>query len=169
MTEEPCVLSLRGLAHHVGRFDLGPIDLALPEGSITALIGPNGAGKTTLIDLTYGLGHAGTGSITIAGFSVSGDLVAMRQRVAYVSPELAFAGFGRVGAPNDNPPIRSRRDNPNNSSRRAHSAARPDRGIVVWRAHPAVADHGAGARYRCAAPRRADHRARRRRATSPVC
>ena len=98
MTEEPCVLSLRGLAHHVGRFDLGPIDLALPEGSITALIGPNGAGKTTLIDLAYGLGHAGAGSITIAGLSVPGDLVAMRQRVAYVSPELAFAGFGRVGA-----------------------------------------------------------------------
>ncbi len=98
MIEAPVVLSVHGLAHRVGRFDLGPIDLDLPDGSITALIGPNGAGKTTLIDLVYGLGQAHTGRITIAGSTLPRDLVAMRQKVAYVSPDLAFAGFGRVGA-----------------------------------------------------------------------
>ncbi len=98
MTDDPSVLSVRGLAHRVGRFDLGPIDLDLPEGSITALIGPNGAGKTTLIDLVYGLGQAKAGRIVMGGLSLPRDLVALRQRVGYVSPELAFAGFGRVGA-----------------------------------------------------------------------
>jgi ABC-2 type transport system ATP-binding protein len=98
MTDEPSVLALRGLAHRVGRFDLGPIDLDLPAGSITALIGPNGAGKTTLIDLAYGLGQADAGDIALGGLRLPGDLVALRQRVGYVSPELAFAGFGRVGA-----------------------------------------------------------------------
>ena len=98
MTDDPSVLSVRGLAHRVGRFDLGPIDLDLPEGSITALIGPNGAGKTTLIDLVYGLGQAKAGRIGMGGLSLPRDLVALRQRVGYVSPELAFAGFGRVGA-----------------------------------------------------------------------
>jgi ABC-2 type transport system ATP-binding protein len=94
----PSVVSLRGLAHRIGKFALGPIDLDLPEGSITALIGPNGAGKTTLIDFLYGLGLPDAGRISLAGLGVPGDLVAMRQQVGYVSPDLGFAGFGRVGA-----------------------------------------------------------------------
>ena len=98
MTDEPSVLALRGLAHRVGRFALGPIDLDLPAGSITALIGPNGAGKTTMIDLIYGLGQADAGQIAIGPLILPDDLVSVRQRVGYVSPELPFAGFGRVGA-----------------------------------------------------------------------
>jgi ABC-2 type transport system ATP-binding protein len=98
VTDVPSVVALRGLAHRLGRFELGPIDLDLPEGSITALIGPNGAGKTTLIDLAYGLGLPRAGSITMAGLHLPADLVALRERVGYVSPDLAFAGYGRVGA-----------------------------------------------------------------------
>jgi ABC-2 type transport system ATP-binding protein len=77
---------------------LGPIDLDLPEGSITALIGPNGAGKTTLIDLMFGLGQPRAGTISLAGLHLPGDLVSLRERVGYVSPDLAFAGYGRVGS-----------------------------------------------------------------------
>jgi ATP-binding cassette subfamily B protein len=44
---------------------LGPIDLHLPAGSVTAIVGPNGAGKTTLVNLLLGLRRPTGGSITI--------------------------------------------------------------------------------------------------------
>ncbi len=44
---------------------LGPIDLHLPAGSVTAIVGPNGAGKTTLVNLLLGLRKPTGGSIWI--------------------------------------------------------------------------------------------------------
>ena len=44
---------------------LGPIDLHLPAGSVTAVVGPNGAGKTTLVNLLLGLRKPTGGSIWI--------------------------------------------------------------------------------------------------------
>ncbi len=44
---------------------LGPIDLELPSGSVTAVVGPNGAGKTTLVNLLLGLRRPTEGSILI--------------------------------------------------------------------------------------------------------
>lgn len=86
-----------GLAHRIGRFQLGPIDLAVPDGSITALIGPNGAGKTTLLDLMFGLGQPQGGRVVFSGLE-AGDPVLVRQRVGFVSPDLSYASWGRVGS-----------------------------------------------------------------------
>ena len=49
------ILSARQLV--VGRpdFRMGPFDLDLPPGSVTAVIGPNGAGKSTLLQTLAGL------------------------------------------------------------------------------------------------------------------
>jgi ATP-binding cassette subfamily B protein len=44
---------------------LGPIDVALPAGSVTAVVGPNGAGKTTLVNLLLGLRRPTGGEILI--------------------------------------------------------------------------------------------------------
>ena len=98
MTDNAPVASFRGLAHRVGRFALGPLDLDLPAGAITALIGPNGAGKTTLIDLVYGLGQPRAGTVALGTLTMPRDVVAIRQRVGHVSPDLGYAGFGRIGA-----------------------------------------------------------------------
>ena len=38
-----------------GAIAVGPVDLAIEEGSTTALIGPSGAGKSTLLRLFNGL------------------------------------------------------------------------------------------------------------------
>ncbi len=49
---------------------LGPIDLDLPAGTVTALVGPNGAGKTTLVNLLLGLRVPTTGTVLVDGVSL---------------------------------------------------------------------------------------------------
>lgn len=46
--------ALRGATKHYKTFALGPVDLAVPAGSILGLIGENGAGKTTALKLLCG-------------------------------------------------------------------------------------------------------------------
>lgn len=46
--------ALHGATKHYKTFALGPVDLAVPAGSILGLIGENGAGKTTALKLLCG-------------------------------------------------------------------------------------------------------------------
>ncbi|MGN6425153.1 MAG: ATP-binding cassette domain-containing protein [Asticcacaulis sp.] len=92
----PAILT-EGLYCKQGGFTLGPLDLSVPRGSITALIGPNGAGKTTLLDLMMGLGRARSGRIELLGLTQPGDEVAIKTRVAYVNPDVSYAVWGTVG------------------------------------------------------------------------
>src|SRR5690606_29083164 len=50
---------------------IGPVDLVIPAGGITALIGPNGAGKSTLLTMAGRLMGMDAGSIEIAGYDVT--------------------------------------------------------------------------------------------------
>ena len=50
---------------------IGPVDLEIPEGGVTALIGPNGAGKSTLLTMMGRLLGLDEGSIEIAGLDVA--------------------------------------------------------------------------------------------------
>ena len=96
MNPHPAI-ELRGLVKTYPRFTLGPIDLSVPRGAIYGLIGPNGAGKTTAIDLIFGLGRNDAGTIRVLGLDHRADEVSLKRRVAYVSPELNFATWGKVG------------------------------------------------------------------------
>ncbi len=80
-----------------GRFELGPLDWTVPTGSVYALVGPNGAGKSTLLDLLMGMGRAHGGRARIFGMDLDNEEVAIKRRVAYVSPELNYQAWGRVG------------------------------------------------------------------------
>ncbi|MGV3531342.1 MAG: ABC transporter ATP-binding protein [Chthoniobacteraceae bacterium] len=93
----PPALEIRALEKRYPSFTLGPLDFTVPTGTIFALIGPNGAGKTTLIDQIFGMGAPDAGAIRVLGFDHSLDEVAVKQRCAYVSPELNFAVWGRIG------------------------------------------------------------------------
>jgi ATP-binding cassette subfamily B protein len=53
---------------------LGPVDLDLPAGTVTALVGPNGAGKTTLVNLLLGLRTPTSGEVLVDGVDLQ-DLV----------------------------------------------------------------------------------------------
>ncbi|GAA3920248.1 ATP-binding cassette domain-containing protein [Microbacterium invictum] len=50
---------------------IGPVDLQIPAGGITALVGPNGAGKSTLLTMIGRLMGVDAGTIEIAGFDVT--------------------------------------------------------------------------------------------------
>jgi len=90
-------IEIRGLIKKYSAFTLGPLNLTVPRGAIYGLIGPNGAGKTTIIDLIFGLGKNDAGRITVLGLDHRADEVALKQRAAYVSPDLNFQVWGRVG------------------------------------------------------------------------
>jgi iron complex transport system ATP-binding protein len=50
---------------------IGPVDLQIPAGGITALVGPNGAGKSTLLTMIGRLLGIDAGTIEIAGYDVA--------------------------------------------------------------------------------------------------
>jgi len=50
---------------------IGPVDLTIAEGGITALVGANGAGKSTLLTMIGRLLGMDAGSIEIAGYDVT--------------------------------------------------------------------------------------------------
>ncbi|MDO5533408.1 MAG: ATP-binding cassette domain-containing protein, partial [Propionibacteriaceae bacterium] len=50
---------------------IGPVDIDIPAGGITALVGPNGAGKSTLLTMIGRLMDPDDGHITVAGLDVA--------------------------------------------------------------------------------------------------
>jgi ABC-2 type transport system ATP-binding protein len=92
----PNALEIRGLRKSFARFTLGPIDITVPVGAIYGFVGPNGAGKTTTIDLIFGMGAKGGGSVSVLGLDHLRDDVAMKRQVGYVSPDLDFRPWGRA-------------------------------------------------------------------------
>ena len=64
---------------------LGPLDLAIAEGTTTALIGPSGAGKSTLIRMLNGLVLPDSGEVRFRGKPLSAqDLGEVRRQMGYV-------------------------------------------------------------------------------------
>lgn len=58
-------IEVSGLTKSFDDFNLGPIDLKIPKGTIVGYIGQNGAGKSTTIKLLLGLLRADSGEINI--------------------------------------------------------------------------------------------------------
>ena len=50
---------------------IGPVDLEIPKGGVTALVGPNGAGKSTLLTMVGRLLGIDEGTIEVAGYDVT--------------------------------------------------------------------------------------------------
>ena len=78
-------------AHGVGKryrrrrpWALRDVDLAIPEGSITALVGPNGAGKSTLIKGYIGFERPTAGRLLIDGIDPWRDRGGAIRRIGYV-------------------------------------------------------------------------------------
>ncbi|WP_293781300.1 ABC transporter ATP-binding protein [uncultured Aeromicrobium sp.] len=57
--------------HYTTEVAIGPVDLTIPAGGITALVGPNGAGKSTLLTMIGRLLGMDEGAIEIAGYDVA--------------------------------------------------------------------------------------------------
>jgi ABC-2 type transport system ATP-binding protein len=91
MSSEP-ILEAHDLAKRYGRrtWALTGIDLAIPQGGITALVGPNAAGKSTLIKTWVGFERPTRGNVTVAGIDPQRDRSSVLGLVGYVpqSPAL---------------------------------------------------------------------------------
>jgi len=90
-------IEIRGLTKNFRKFRLGPLDLTVPRGAIYGFIGPNCAGKTTTIDLILGMGAEDSGTITVLGNDHETSAVAMKQQIGYVSPDLNYAAWRKIG------------------------------------------------------------------------
>jgi ABC-2 type transport system ATP-binding protein len=90
-TDEPA-LEAHALAKRYGRrtWALTGIDLAIPQGGITALVGPNAAGKSTLIKTWIGFERPTRGGVTVAGIDPWRDRSGVLAVTGYVpqSPAL---------------------------------------------------------------------------------
>ncbi|MEE2047785.1 ATP-binding cassette domain-containing protein [Nocardiopsis tropica] len=66
------MITLSGVRkEYSGEVAIGPVDLRIPRGGVTALVGPNGAGKSTLLTMTGRLLGLDAGVIEIAGHDVA--------------------------------------------------------------------------------------------------
>lgn len=84
---------------------IGPVDVEIPAGGITALVGPNGAGKSTILTMIGRLQEVDTGSIRVAGLDVTKarskevakTLAILRQENHFVTRLTVrqLVGFGR--------------------------------------------------------------------------
>ena len=86
------LLDLSGVHTHIGRYHiLQGVDLAVPEGGLTALLGRNGAGKTTTVRTIMGLWKASRGQVRFAGRDISSLPTSeiARAGIAYVPESMA--------------------------------------------------------------------------------
>jgi len=66
------VIELRGVVkRHSDEVCIGPVDLDIQAGGVTALVGPNGAGKSTLLTMIGRLQDADAGTIAVGGHDIT--------------------------------------------------------------------------------------------------
>ncbi len=80
----------------VKAFGLRPVlrglDLSIQAGECVALIGPNGAGKTTLLRILAALSRPTGGSVTVGGWALPRQAVAVRGLIGYVAHQPLLYG-----------------------------------------------------------------------------
>jgi len=79
-------------------FAVRDLELAVPEGSISAFLGPNGSGKTTTIRMLLGLARPSAGDGRVLGETISDEVasVKIRQRTGYVGEDKRLYGYMTV-------------------------------------------------------------------------
>ena len=68
------------------------LSLAIQRGEIFGLVGPDGAGKTTTLRLLCGLMAPDQGSVQVAGYDVSQDIEAVKDRIGYMAQRFGLYG-----------------------------------------------------------------------------
>lgn len=81
----------------VDDFHLGPLDLRIETGTITALVGNNGSGKSTLLKLMLNLVNPDMGNIRLFEKFVYGQDESWKNKVSY-QPQTAIGYSGYTGS-----------------------------------------------------------------------
>ncbi|WP_047983922.1 ATP-binding cassette domain-containing protein [Ornithinibacillus californiensis] len=77
------LLYIENLEKDVDDFHLGPVNLTIEPGTITALIGNNGSGKSTLLKLIMNLAQPEMGNIKVNNLLVHGNNESWKKLIAY--------------------------------------------------------------------------------------
>ena len=80
-------IEIKNLVKKFDDFTLGPIDFAIPKGSIVGYIGQNGAGKSTTIKLLLGLLKKDLGEIKILGYD-NPNSIELKDKIGVVFDDL---------------------------------------------------------------------------------
>ena len=80
------IIAIENLTHRFadGTLGLTDLNLQIKEGAFVVIAGPNGSGKTTLLKHLNGLLLPTSGTVRLAGFSVTRNLVKARQFVGMI-------------------------------------------------------------------------------------
>lgn len=82
------VIEVRGLVRRYGDLTaVDKVDFTVSRGEIFAYLGPNGAGKTTTINILSGLLRRDAGEVSVCGFDIEREPVAVKQRIGVVPEE----------------------------------------------------------------------------------
>lgn len=78
-------IRMSGIGKQRPNFNLGPVELDIPEGYVTAIVGPNGSGKSSVFHVLLDLMKPDDGTIEVLGQQVGqADDVALKQRIGYL-------------------------------------------------------------------------------------
>jgi ABC-2 type transport system ATP-binding protein len=66
------------------------ISFSVQKGEIFGFLGPNGAGKSTTIRMLCGIIPPSSGHGTVGGFSITGDLLLIKQSIGYMSQKFSL-------------------------------------------------------------------------------
>lgn len=76
-------IEIHNVQKEIDNFKLGPINLNIEPGTVTALVGDNGSGKSTLLKMIMNLVNADSGTIKAFGEFVNGDNEEWKKQIAY--------------------------------------------------------------------------------------
>ncbi|MEX2617143.1 MAG: ABC transporter ATP-binding protein [Alphaproteobacteria bacterium] len=75
------------------------VSFSVDRGEVLGFLGPNGAGKSTTMKMITGFLAPSSGSVTVDGFDVARDPIAVKQRIGYLPegaplwPDMTAGGF----------------------------------------------------------------------------
>lgn len=79
----PAWIEIKNVSKKIDEFELGPVNLEIESGTITALVGNNGSGKSTLLKLLMNLANMDDGKIHILGKPVDGKDESWKRHVTF--------------------------------------------------------------------------------------
>jgi len=79
------VISLRELTKRFGnQVAVDSLSFEIPSGQIVGFLGPNGAGKSTTLKMLTGMLEPTSGTATVCGFDLCGQVIEVKRRVGFV-------------------------------------------------------------------------------------
>jgi ABC-2 type transport system ATP-binding protein len=87
------VIQLKNLTRKFGEVTaVDGLTFEVMQGEIFGLVGPDGAGKTTTLRILCGLMDPTAGEVRVAGFDVTRDLGAVKDRIGYMAQRFGLYG-----------------------------------------------------------------------------